>query len=976
MKQRNLWRGTIAGGIVLLVIVIVLWRWSPGEPESYPVIADDFLYSSLDVSGKPSYIQLAKGGLKSGAAQQGVQVLAADYTAASEEADLQQRQDAAKQGEVLDWTNSRGWVEWEIDIPQDGVYNLTIDYAALAGSFSPVVRGVQIDEQYAFAEAERISLERTWQDDQYPYARNAIGNEVRPVQKEVLKEWNERTITDYSLSSEPLQWELKKGIHKLRLIGVKEPVSLYSLSFVPPRTIPDYKQYLANSAGTGSGKAWFELYEAEHFSRKNAVRIRTESVSEPYVSPDPEGKIVYNVIGGEYWKNPGEALEWEFTVPETGRYAIDLKYFQGYNGKAPSYRTIMLDDEVPFQELLHYKFTANSGFEIKSLSDVNGEPYLFHLTAGKHRLKLIADNSVLRPVVLSLAEFNAKLAALERKVRAITGNYSFDSEQNLDEGRVWELAKYDPDFEQELQTLIGDARNIRDFLQGANQAVTDPSTALSSAISQLEELAGDINEIPSRVKVFSDIRASINTWSKPLEAQPLQLDYIVIRTPQTDPQLKLPNRWNQLQYATTNFMRTFFQQYDSSDVNEDALTVWVQRGKDYVDLLQVMIEQQFTAETGIKVNVNLIPNQNVLVMGNAAGDQPDVALGLTMETPVDYAMRGAAAELSAFPGFGELAARFNPGAMRSYVLDGKYYGVPETEAYNMMFYRTDLLDELGVDPPETWDDLLKLLPTLQENGMTFMYPKLNFMLPFYQQGAEFYMADGMKPRITSPEGLAAFKQWTNWFVKYDLPKDVPAFFNHFRFGDMPIGISDITMYAQLTIAAPELAGHWKMVPLPGIRQVDGTIARWAPQETTSAMIMKKSERKDDAWKFLNWWTSEQVQSQFANDIESFAGIEYRWYTANVNALQTIPWSDEDLLALNEQGRWTKNMPYVPGYYFLPREMDFAWNNTVVSGKPPKETLEKAEMSILREMRRKQLELGMTPDQTLPIAPYDKPYGRE
>jgi ABC-type glycerol-3-phosphate transport system substrate-binding protein len=230
--------------------------------------------------------------------------------------------------------------------------------------------------------------------------------------------------------------------------------------------------------------------------------------------------------------------------------------------------------------------------------------------------------------------------------------------------------------------------------------------------------------------------------------------------------------------------------------------------------------------------------------------------------------------------------------------------------------------------------------------------------------------------LTSAEGLAAFKQWTKWFSQYDLPKDVPVFFNHFRFGDIPIGIGDLNMYIQLTVAAPELDGHWKMVPIPGTRQPDGTVVRWAPQETTSAVMMKKSHRKDDAWTFLKWWTSDDVQSRYAADIESFAGIEYRWNTANVNALQTIPWSDDDLKALNEQGAWAKNMPYVPGYYFLAREMDFAWNDVVVGGKPPKEALEKAEMALQREMMRKQEEFGIAHDDDLHVVPYDQPYRRE
>ncbi|UVI27302.1 extracellular solute-binding protein [Paenibacillus spongiae] len=981
MKRRRRIALVYIGALILFTALIITWRAGSSETERFPVLLEGDIRAAVVASeSEPlSYIQwINSADYQSFKETERLEttVLAADYAAASSDADIQRRKDETKQADVIDWSNAKGWVEWEIEVPRDGLYDLRVEYAPLAGSFSQIVRGIQIDGVYPFAEAEHIGLARSWRDAKYPYDRNAIGNEIRPVQEE-LKDWHSIRMSDYSLSSEPLRWALTKGKHTIRMVGMKEPLSLYALTLTSPEKLPTYKEYESQYTESGEQPSWFQRYEAERFERKSAIRIRTVSVAEPYASPDPKGRLVYNAVGGQYWQNAGESLEWEITVPETGLYAIDLKYFQGYNGKASAYRTIMVDGKVPFREMLHHRFAPNDALEIKTLADPEGRPYLFYLTKGTHQINMTADSSLLRPAVMALSRLNERLTAIERDIRTVTGNYGYGADQNLDQGRVWDMDKYDPELGAKLQSLSDDMKRIRDYLNGLNQAVTDPTTALSVAISQLNELAADVNDIPNRTSVFADIKASINTWTKPIENQPLQLDYLVVRTPQAEPGFKEPNGWNKLQYTAVNFMRTFFQKYDTSEANDkDALTVWVQRGKDYVDLLQLMIEQDFTPATGIKVNVNLMPNQNVLVMGNAAGDQPDLALGVAMEAPVDYAMRGAAEDLSAFPGFDEVVKRFNPGVMRSYAYGGKIYGLPETEAYNMMYYRTDIFERLGIEPPETWEEVMKALPTLQENGMTFMYPRINFLMPYYQHETEVFTQNGLQPQITADGGLAAFKQWTNWFSKYDLPKDVPAFFNHFRFGDMPIGISDITMYIQLTVAAPELAGHWKMVPLPGIERPDGTIARWAPQETTSAVMMKKSERKEQAWKFLEWWTSDSVQGRFGNDIESFAGIEYRWHTANIAALQTIPWTEEDLRMLNEQGEWTKNMPYVPGYYFLLREMEFAWNNTVVGGKPPKEALEKSEMSLLREMKRKQEEFGITPDDSIRVEPYDKPYRRE
>ncbi|MBP1990963.1 extracellular solute-binding protein [Paenibacillus eucommiae] len=1058
MRNVNKFRGTLILGLMLL-LVMALWgiRDYFQEDRVFPKLQASAIQmgSTLEASAAktqtiPAYVQWLRS--EQAQALQGLLTLetletletsetsetpgtpgtseltirAAEYSAASADAQIVLRSDE-QQGEVIDWTDAGGWLEWTVDAPQDGLYTLAVAYRPLKGSFANVVRGLQIDGSYPYQEAERITLERLWKDSQYPYERNGLGNEIRPVQIE-LSEWRTVLVTNYAASSEPLLWPLTKGRHTIRLMGGREPLSLASLTLAAPQPIPVYAEYVAaggkdresdskagevagadSNAVTGveteddagletkaemnaetnaetkavasakaspqSGTGWFAIMEAEQYRAKSAIGIQTQSVAEPYLSPDPKGRLVYNAIGGDRWQQAGDWIEWEFTVPASGWYVIDMKVMQGYNGKAAAYRTVMLDGQVPFRELLHYALPASSDMEIRSLNDETGKPYQFWLEAGVHQLRLIADSSLISPAAESLRDVLTDLSVMERDIRLISGNYGSGSSSNLDTGRTWQVKTYDPQIETKLSGVIERLRTVRDYVDGLNQHVTDPTTAISSAMNSLEKMLEDVNEIPNQVKVFADIQTSINTWMKPMESQAVLLDYLVVREPQADPGLKLPHAWDKISYSTLNFARTFFQKYDLKDLNdEEAITVWVQRGRDYVDLLQKMIEADFTPQTGIRVNVNLMPSTNVLMLGNAAGDQPDIALGLGMETPVDYAMRGAAAELSQLAGFKDVVQRFNPGVMRSYAYDEGVYGLPETQSFMVMFYRTDVLERLGLTPPDTWDDVLNLLPTLQENGMDMYYPAKEFVMPFYQQGAEFYTADGMQTAIDSKTAQAAFQRWTDLFSTYNVPKEVPAFFNHFRSGDIPIGMADYNTYIQLSVAAPEITGKWKMAPLPGLRGEDGQVVRWSQQSTTAAMLMEKSKNKEQAWMFLDWWTSTDTQAQYANDIESFAGIEYRWNPANIEALQYVPWPSEDMQVLAEQGRWGKNMPYVPGYYFLAREMDFAWNNTVLSGMPPKEAIRKAAVSLQREMTRKQKEFGFGPGMNLHLPGYEGEVG--
>jgi len=977
-----------------------LWiRLSSGYQTVYEVLAEEELLQAIlsEEQDYGSYFQwIRSASVSSMEEYKGAPavVRAEEFSAVSPDADILIRYDKDMNANVVEWGNADGWLEWNVNVPQDGLYELIIPYAPLEGSFTEMVRGIQIDGSYPFAEAEHISFDRLWQDSTYPYERNSIQNEIRPVLSEIL-EWRTKPIADYSVSSEPLRWLFTEGPHKIRLVGVREPIALHSIILSPVEHPPSYVEYAANiPPGTGL-EPWHSIFEAERYAYKSSSSIRTISLSEPYVSPDPEGRIVYNAIGGSYWRKPGERIAWDIEVPQDGYYAIDLKYFQGYNGNANVYRTIMIDGKVPFKEMYRYRFPPNSEMVIQPLSGADGEPYLFYLTAGVHRLEMIADNSAIRPVILALQRVNERLTEIERTVRVISGNFGYGGVVNTDEARVWEMTKYDPDIQNKLLSIRGDLEKISKYLKGLYQGVTDATTALDGAVSRVDDMLEDVNNLPNNVSVFNEIKSSLNAWTDSIETQPMHLDYLIVRTPDAKPDVKLPGAWDRAKYTAANFVRSFFLPYDSIAANDkEVLTIWVQRSRDYLDLMEQVIEQEFTPETGIRVKVHLMPNQTALLMSTAAGEQPDLALGISMEIPVDFAMRGAAQDLTVFEDFHEVADRFHPGMTRSYQYNGNMYALPENVTYNMLFIRKDIFQQLGIEPPDTWEDVLYILPTLQENGMTFFYPEVpilqtpgvagtsfmprqsDFITSYYQHGAEFYSSDGLRPEVASSEGYTAFRQWTEWFTKYDLPKDVPSFFNNFRYGYIPAGIADISTYIQLTVAAPELAGQWEMLPIPGIEQPDGTVERWTSTGVSSAMILEASDQKEEAWKFLKWWTSDDVQSRYARDIESFAGLEFRWHTANTNALQTLPWSDKELAVINEQWRWLKNMPIVPGYYMLPREINFAWNETLLEGTPPREALEGAQSALMREMLRKQEEFGLTPATDLRIELHREPYRKE
>jgi maltose-binding protein MalE len=72
-------------------------------------------------------------------------------------------------------------------------------------------------------------------------------------------------------------------------------------------------------------------------------------------------------------------------------------------------------------------------------------------------------------------------------------------------------------------------------------------------------------------------------------------------------------------------------------------------------------------------------------------------------------------------------------------LPAAVYGIPRTMQFSMMFYRMDVLANIGYEVPESWDDLLSILPVLQSNNMQIgvaHIAALDFMI--YQKGGSFW----------------------------------------------------------------------------------------------------------------------------------------------------------------------------------------------------------------------------------------------
>ena len=204
-------------------------------------------------------------------------------------------------------------------------------------------------------------------------------------------------------------------------------------------------------------------------------------------------------------------------------------------------------------------------------------------------------------------------------------------------------------------------------------------------------------------------------------------------------------------------------------------------GQDQTNILRKLIDESFTPNKDIQVDLKLVSGA-ALLPATLSGVGPDVSIGVGGSVPVNYAMRGAAADLTKFPDYEEVVSQFHKSAIVPFTYQGGVYAMPETQTFLMMFYRTDIFEDYGFTVPNTWDDVIALIPNLQKYNLDFYLPipasqagVMNlppnpiFSTIFYQHDGNFYLKDGKESGFNEGEGPEVFKFWTEFYTDYSFP---------------------------------------------------------------------------------------------------------------------------------------------------------------------------------------------------------------
>ncbi len=924
------------------------------------ILAACFLCRFAAAETAPSYQAFLGARQAAALGTQDVAVPLAGYSAegmAPEEAELDGER-------VLRWAGGEeGNLTFTVDVPAAGLYRISVRYAQLDAQSGQIERGLLINGRAPFEECENFLFPKRFADARYPFEKNEYGNDVMPGQTG-LYDLAEIFLRDrYAFYEEPLLFEFGQGANTLTLTGIKGGLALAGITLKASAAVPTYEEYSKDRLSGGASSPI--TIEAETVSVRSSKSIKLTTVSEPGVTPIDPGYKLLNTLGGENWKAAGDFAQWRFTVKKAGLYRLAVNYKQSYNTAMTSFRRVEIDGEAPFRELLSAAFPFGAGWQQKVLGD--SSPYLIYLSAGEHTLRLTSVNTPYREVYGRLSAVVSDMKALDLAVKEIIGTDS-------DVYRIWKLENYIPTIAQDLSRMTEEMNTVLSDLGGIVGG-TGELGSLTAAVGDLGRLANNHNGIAKNTSALSDIYTVFADLMDSMRSQPLLVDKIFIAPAQGSIPGPGAGFFTKTGYWFRSFFRSFFRSGEDLSVQqeEQTVTVWVQRSRDYVDMMQLLADQEYTPRTGVKVKVSYCPTgSQVLVLANASGEQPDIVTGADIALPFEFGIRGSLVDLSGLEGFDELASHLPPGSRVPYYFSGSEYALAEEVKVKVMFYRADVLKRLGIALPATWGEATQVLSTLLQNNYAIYYPYGDYLTFFFQNGVDVYTKDGTGLAFTNEKGYAAFKQWTDLYLKYGLQAEMSSFYQHFRTGDVPLGLADIDQYIQFDMAAPDISGLWGIALVPGTYGADGVLDRWQAGTQTGAVMFKTTDaRETRAWDFLKWWLSTDTQILFADDMESYYGEEFRWFSANQDVIKTQAWPEDAKKVLLAQMAWYKQLPMVPGgSYMTSRELWNAWTRIVIDKKNYRSEIEEAVEDITLELSIKQREMGYIDENGGVLIPMD------
>ena len=849
-------------------------------------------------------------------------------------------------------------LEFKAQTDKLALYYLFFDYVNKEKRSSVI--SLKLNGTIPFFEAQSIIFPTYWENDGKP-KKDKSGNEFSPEQI-ITDKYNYVPAQDYSGENEhPYIFKLNSGENSISIKLTEGSLKIKRIVLAAVKSTPKYSYKSSNEEKSGD---YYEVIEGEEAALKSSsslIPLSDDSSSD--VSPSSPFVGMTNYIGGSNWSNPNDTLIWNFEVKQSGYYSLGFIFRQNINLGGISYRTIKIDGETPFSEARKVKFQYGTSWQYMNFG--KDEPYYFYLEKGKHTIAMSVTVGELADVYRRLKEVASRMGNIYIDITMVVG-------ETVDVSRSYELFNQIPDFNERLKSCSDELTDIVKTLEKMQGKKGGSNVAtINNAVETIKKMYKNPYSAHKQKSAFYSGYTNISSLLGTLSDMPLDIDRIFVVKKGTridDPTSSFARK---VIFSVKRFFASFSDDYRSSmNSTSKGLTIWVNWGRDQTQVLDSMVQSDFTENSGIDVDIKLV--NATLIQGILAGNGPDVVLHMARTAPVNMAMRGAIIDLSQFSDFQAVMQRFTEDSSVPFTYREGIYALPDTMSFYMMFARTDILESLGLKVPKTWQEFIHATTILQHNNLQSCLPYTAIadsttvdigvggltLYPTFllQSGLSLYNKELNKSTLTNEKQISVFNTWTDLYTKYKVPVTT-SFYNRFRIGSSPLGIAPYTLYTELKSAAPEIENRWVASILPGTVREDNSVNYVSAGSGTGCAITKISKHKDEAWEFLKWWTSDKIQLKYSERVESILGPLGRLATANVKALKGMIWDPQMTSALNDQLENIEQIPEVPGGYYVARGIDQAFWNVVEQNQNPTDMMLEWGAVVDGEITRKLLEFA-------------------
>jgi len=860
-----------------------------------------------------------------------------------------------------------GYFVHYVTVPTRGLYSFALEYELPPGTFSNLIISMWVNGDRQYEEAATIALPVFWQDEAKDFPLNRFGDEIMPAQVQISGQHRVELFDAGFTTDLPLVFLLEAGENRIEIRNeTSRNINIGNMDVFSEIILQPNQNH-----GRQQSTELITVH-AIAYTHKNSPFTQLQGWRNPSLYPFHPIDRRMNVLNiGEV----GNEVFFTVEVPADGYYALTLHSITAQDDFS-TFVTIRVNGEIPFAEAASFPLVpfSDERWRNQTIENENGVPYLFFLRAGENVISIRTELAPISEQIRQLRLLIDHINHFTLEIRRVTG-------REVDRNRTWRLTRYIPNTQAYLEAYHIIFRDMIAALEeysprGNNSGVANN---MITAVSLLDRMLERPDELPLYLAMMTGPYASI------LQMAGVSMDALVdvgmtLSAVHVGRSTDLPREQANIAQRFRAGAQLLFASYTSDKFTiqhrEDAVNVWVNHSYLHVDILQQLVDARFTPETGIHVNLSVMPDVGRLILSRAANTNPDVALGVPAFMPFEMGARGALYDLTTFEDFWYFMGNLVPGAAVGYIFNEGVYAIPETAGFWTTVYRTDIMEPLGLEAPDTWQDVAAQQSVLQRFDMSFYKPiaagvgyKWFFQTSplIYQHGGLLFNPDGLSTAINEPPAVEAITFLGDLFTTFALDEQVPAFFNAFRFAQNPVGILDPGTYMLLVNAAPELLGQWNLAPFPGTVQENGDIWRYYIANGTGAIVFDNTDMAPEAWDFLKWYLSAETQRDFAMTL--MANFNILWVSSNLEALQDMPIDYRHREVILESINWLRDVPRSPGQYMLERRLSDIWNTMVFEGTPAQVAIDLRVIDINREFTRKMTEFGFLDSAGNQIQPY-------